>query len=126
MSQKLFFVGAGAIGSYLGAFLSRAGHDVTLVDPWAEQVDAIRQHGLAVTGLHEAARLPRDYEMAVVALKVYDTAWATQLALRHLRADGFVVAAQNCWPDPVVASVAGASRAVGLVMSKIGVALWRA
>ncbi|MGH7331592.1 MAG: ketopantoate reductase family protein, partial [Candidatus Rokuibacteriota bacterium] len=44
---------------------------------------------------------------------------------RHLAPDGYVVSAQNCWPDPIVAGVAGASRAVGLVMSKIGVALWK-
>jgi len=138
MAKKILFVGAGAIGSYLGAFLSRAGHDVTLVDPWADQVEAIRQRGLSVTGphepfearpaavhLHEANRLPRDYEIAFVAMKVYDTAWAAQLALRHLGPDGYVVAAENCWPDPVVAGVVGASRAVGLVMSKIGVALWK-
>ena len=138
MARKLLFVGAGAIGSYLGAFLSRAGHDVTLVDPWADQVETIRERGISVTGphepfearpaavhLHEAARLPRDYDIAFVAMKVYDTAWAAQLALRHLGPDGYVVAAQNCWPDPVVAGVAGASRAVGLVMSKIGVALWK-
>jgi len=138
MARKLLFVGAGAIGSYLGGFLARAGHDVTLVDPWAEQIEAIRQRGLSVAGPHEpfearptavhlgeAARLPRDFEIAFVAMKVYDTAWATQLALRHLGPDGYVVAAQNCWPDPVVAAVAGAARAVGLVMSKIGVALWK-
>src|SRR6266545_4970399 len=138
MGKKLFFIGAGAIGSYLGAFLSRAGHDVTLVDPWSDQVEAIRQHGISVTGphepfearpvavhLHEAARLPRDYHIAFVAMKAYDTAWAAQLALRHLATEGYVVAAQNCWPDPVVAAVAGASRAVGLVMSRIGVAVWR-
>src|SRR5947208_8071227 len=138
MARKLLFVGAGAIGSYLGAFLSRAGHDVTLVDPWAEQVETIRQRGISVTGPHEpfearpaavhlneAARLPRDYDVAFVAMKAYDTAWAAQLALRHLAPDGYVVAAENCWPDPVVASVVGASRAVGLVMSKIGVALWK-
>jgi 2-dehydropantoate 2-reductase len=137
MTQKLLFVGAGAIGSYLGSFLSRAGHDVTLVDPWAEQVEAIRSDGIAVTGphdpftarpaavhLHEAARLSRDFAIAFVAMKAYDTAWATQLALRHLAPGGFVVSSQNCWPDPVVASVAGAGRAIGLVMSKIGVALW--
>src|SRR5262245_49033131 len=113
MVRKLLFVGAGAIGSYLGAFLSRAGHDVTLVDPWAEQVEAVRQHGIAVTGPHDpfrahpaavhlrdAARLSRDFDIAFVAMKVYDTAWATQLALRHLRPEGFVVSAQNCWPDP--------------------------
>jgi 2-dehydropantoate 2-reductase len=135
--MKLLFVGAGAIGSYLGGFLARAGHAVTLVDPWAAQVEAIRERGIGVTGphepfqarpaavhLHEAARLPRDFEIAFVAMKAYDTAWATQLALRHLAPKGYVVAAQNCWPDPVVAAVAGPARAVGLVMSKIGVALW--
>jgi 2-dehydropantoate 2-reductase len=135
--MRILFVGAGAIGSYLGAFLAREGHDVTLVDAWAEQVEAIRQGGIAVTGphepfearptavhLHEAARLPRDFPMAVVAVKAYDTAWAAQLACRHLAPDGYVVSAQNCWPDPEVAAVAGAGRAVGLVMSKIGVAAW--
>lgn len=138
MAKKILFVGAGAIGSYLGAFLSRAGHDVTLVDPWAEQVETIRQRGISVTGPHdpfearptavhlnEAARLPRDFDIAFVAMKVYDTAWATQLAVRHLAPHGYVVSSQNCWPDPIVAAVAGAARAVGLVMSKIGVALWK-
>jgi 2-dehydropantoate 2-reductase len=138
MGKKVLFVGAGAIGSYIGSFLSRAGHDVTLIDPWAEQVEAIRQRGISVSGPHdpfearptavhlgEAQRLPRDFEIAFVAMKVYDTAWATQLALRHLRPDGFVVASENCWPDPIVASIAGPQRSVGLVMSKIGVALWK-
>ena len=137
MSKKILFVGAGAIGSYLGAFLSRAGHDVTLIDPWAEQVETVRRQGIAVTGphdpftarpkivhLHEAQRLPRDFEVAFVAMKVYDTSWATLLALRHIGPGGAIVASQNCWPDPIAASVAGAGRCLGLVMSKIGVALW--
>jgi 2-dehydropantoate 2-reductase len=138
MNRKLLFVGGGAIGSYLGAFLTRAGHDVTIVDPWADNVEAIRQKGITATGphdpfearpkamhLHEAQRLPRDFEIAFVAMKAYDTPWATQLALRHLRSDGYVVSSQNCWPDPMVAAVAGADRSVGLIMSKIGVALWK-
>ena len=137
--MKTLFVGAGAIGSYLGAFLTRAGQDVTLIDPWAEQVETVRAKGISVTGphdpfearpaiyhLHEAQRLPRDFDVAFVAMKAYDTAWATQLAARHLKPEGFVVAAENCWPDPIVASVVGKERAVGLVMSKIGVASWRA
>jgi 2-dehydropantoate 2-reductase len=138
MGKKVLFVGAGAIGSYLGAFLTRAGHDVTIVDAWAEQIETIRARGISVTGphdpfqarpsavhLHEAQRLPRDFDIAFVAMKVYDTAWATQLAIRHLAPHGYVVASENCWPDPIVASVAGASRSVGLVMSKIGVACWK-
>jgi 2-dehydropantoate 2-reductase len=138
MAKKILFVGAGAIGSYIGSFLSRAGHDVTLVDPWAEQVETIRKKGISVTGPHdpfeahpkafhlnESQRMPRDFDIAFVAMKVYDTAWAAQLALRHLKPEGFIVASENCWPDPMVASVAGASRSLGLIMSKIGVALWK-
>src|SRR2546422_2538746 len=131
MAKKILFVGAGAIGSYIGAFLSRAGHDVTLVDPWAEQVEAIRKKGISVTGPHdpfearpaavhlnEAQRLPRDFDLAFVAMKVYDTAWAAQVALRHLKPEGFIVASENCWPDPIVASVAGASGFRGQGLSR--------
>jgi 2-dehydropantoate 2-reductase len=138
MAKKLLFVGAGAIGSYLGSFLSRAGHDVTIVDPWAEQVDTINAQGIKVSGPHdpfvarpravhlnEAAKLPRDFDVAFVAMKVYDTAWATQLAVRHLGPQGYVVASENCWPDPIVASIAGPERSVGLILSKIGVACWK-
>src|SRR5215472_17749345 len=138
MAKKLLFVGAGAIGSYLGSFLSRAGHDVTIIDPWAEQVETIRKQGISVTGphdpfearpkavhLHEAQKLPRDFDIAFVAMKAYDTAWATQLAVRHLSPEGYVVSSQHCWTDPTVAAMAGPGRAVGLVMSKIGVAVWK-
>ena len=138
MSPRLLFIGAGAIGSYLGGFLSRAGHDVTLVDPWPEQVEAIRGRGLKVTGphepfearpaalhVHEAQRLGADLDIAFVAVKAYDTAWATHRALPHLGPAGYVVSAQNCWNDPAVAAIAGPERSVGLVMSKIAVALWQ-
>jgi len=139
MAKRLLFIGAGAIGSYIGSFLARAGHDVTLVDPWPEQVEAVRRGGISVTGphdpfaakptalhVHELQRLDADFDIAFVAMKAYDTAWATWMALPHLKPEGYVVSAQNCWNDPIVASIAGAERSVGLIMSKIGVALWKA
>ena len=138
MKKKIVFVGAGAVGSYLGSFLSRSGHDVTFIDPWAENVETIRRQGIRVTGPHEpfearptavhlseAALFPNDYDIAFVAMKVYDTAWAAQLALRHLAPHGYVVSSQNCFPDPMMAAVVGSSRTVGLVMSNISVALWK-
>ena len=137
-TKSLLFVGAGAVGSYIGAFLSRAGHDVTYIDPWPAQVEAILSRGISVRGphdpfeakakalhVHEAQQLDAPFDIAFIALKTYDTAWATHLALRHLKPEGFVVSAQNCWNDPVVAGIAGVDRSVGLVMSRIGVALWK-
>src|SRR5437879_9705609 len=69
--------------------------------------------------------MARDFDLAFVAMKVYDTAWAAQLALRHLKPEGERAHSVHCCPDPIVRSVAGTARSLGLVMSKIGVALWK-
>ncbi|MGH7633685.1 MAG: ketopantoate reductase family protein, partial [Gemmatimonadaceae bacterium] len=42
--------GAGAIGGTLGAYLARAGADVTVVDTVSEHVDAISAGGIRVAG----------------------------------------------------------------------------
>ena len=41
-------VGAGAIGGVTGASLTRAGHDVLLVDQAADHVAAMNENGLAI------------------------------------------------------------------------------
>jgi 2-dehydropantoate 2-reductase len=49
--MKIAILGAGAMGSVYGAILARAGdNDVWLVDRWQDHIDAIRAHGLKVTG----------------------------------------------------------------------------
>ena len=128
--MKILFVGAGTIGSYLGAFLTRAGHDVTLVDPWAEQVETIRQKGISVTGphepfearpkavhLHELQAVPEPFDAVFIGVKSYDTEWVTWLALPYLRPpDGVVVDFQNGINDHRVAAVAGCGRTLGCVI----------
>jgi len=56
-ATRIAIIGAGAIGSALGALLSRAGHDVTLIGR-AAQVDAIRRDGLRVDGALGSFTLP--------------------------------------------------------------------
>ena len=34
MGKHIVFIGAGAVGGYVGAHLARAGEDVALVDAW--------------------------------------------------------------------------------------------
>ena len=48
--DRLLIWGAGAIGGTVGAFLLRAGHDVTFVDVVPEHVAAIRGGALRITG----------------------------------------------------------------------------
>ena len=47
---KIAVVGAGAIGGLFGGLLRQGGLNVTLIDRWSEHVNAINQHGLAMTG----------------------------------------------------------------------------
>jgi 2-dehydropantoate 2-reductase len=140
MTPRIAIVGAGALGGYVGGSLARLGHDVTLIDPWPEQVEAIRARGLELDGvtpeerftvreakamhLTEAQSLARrPVDVAMVAMKSYDTAWATALIAPYLAPQGFVVSLQNCLNEETIAGVVGWGRVVGVVASVISVDL---
>ena len=50
MSQHVDVLGAGAMGSLFGGLLAEGGLEVTLVDPWQEHIDKIKQDGLQIVG----------------------------------------------------------------------------
>ena len=54
MRPRIAVIGGGAVGAYVGGHLSNLGHDITIIDWWPENVDAIRAHGLHITGMTEA------------------------------------------------------------------------
>ena len=135
--KRIVIMGAGAAGSYLGAYMTRAGYDVTLLDMWAEHVQKMRADGLRASGtqddftvpvkarhLSDAMQLEGGFDIGFLAMKSYDTEWAAHFLKRLVRADGVVVSSQNCMNDRLVASVVGYGRAVGCIMSSITVALW--
>jgi 2-dehydropantoate 2-reductase len=136
--ERICIVGAGAVGGYVGAHLAAAGHEPVLVDPWPEHVEAIRAHGLAVTGMAGAVHgrpralhvcdVPqlareRPFDVAFVAVKSYDTAWATQLVLPYLSATGCLVSLQNGINEPTVAAVAGWPRVLGCAVGALAAEL---
>jgi len=128
--MRIGIVGAGAIGSVVGGLLTKAGQDVTLLDQWPEHVEAMREHGLRLSGtcgehvvkvkachLHEAQAIEEPFDAVFVAVKSYDTEWATALAVRHVRPDGVVVDFQNGINDERVAAIAGRGRTLGCVIT---------
>ena len=135
MAEHIVFVGAGAVGGYVGGHLARAGHAVTLVDPWPEHVDAIKrdglhlggtqgEHNIRVKALHitELQGLPHgSVDIAFICMKLYDTAWATALITPYLAPSGCVVTMQNALVEELVASIAGWGRTLGCIASTISV-----
>jgi len=48
MSKKIAVLGSGANGASIGADLTKAGHDVVLIDQWPEHVEAMRRNGIRI------------------------------------------------------------------------------
>ena len=48
--MKIAIVGAGAMGSVYGGLLAEAGHELWMVDGWQAHIEAIRAHGLQLSG----------------------------------------------------------------------------
>jgi len=113
---KIGVVGAGAMGSLFGGYLSAGGNEVWLVDKWGEHVRAIQRRGLVIveqsgdetSGDEEAGNetvcRPRAVERAAgvgvcdlvfVFVKSYDTASATHQVAALLDSKTVVVTLQN-------------------------------
>ena len=50
MSRRIVFMGAGAVGGYVGGHIARTGEDVTLIDPWPEHIEYIKHNGIHLSG----------------------------------------------------------------------------
>ncbi|MGA1835385.1 2-dehydropantoate 2-reductase [Herbiconiux sp. 11R-BC] len=126
---RIAVLGTGANGAAIGADLARAGLDVTFIDQWPANVEAIRRDGVRVEmmgettvtrvdilHLCEVATLRRPFDVVLLLVKAYDTRWATELIAPHLADDGVVVGVQNGMTGSVIAEVVGEHRALGAVI----------
>ena len=121
--MSILIWGAGAIGGTVGAYLKRAGHDVTFVDVVGEHVAAIAGPGLSITGPIEEFRiaapafmpeaLEGEWDAIYLCVKAHHTAEATRALLPHLAVGGYVLSLQNGLCESVIAEIVGADRVVG-------------
>ena len=95
-------MGAGGIGSYLGALLARSGVDVTLICR-GRHLAAIREKGLSLSTLKESFSVPikatdrpeGGMDLVIQAVKLYDLASSTQQMLPMVGARTVVLPIQN-------------------------------
>jgi 2-dehydropantoate 2-reductase len=99
--MKIVILGAGALGTVLGAHLARAGEDVTLIAR-GQRAAYLQEHGATITGLVDFTVPVRvvtdptqihDADVFIVTVKTYDMASALQ-SVKHLDV-GSVLSIQN-------------------------------
>ena len=127
--MKIAVLGTGANGAGIGADIARAGLDVTFIDQWPANVEAIRTHGIRVEvggervvtpvrALHlcDVATLVEPFDAVLVLVKAYDTRWACELIKPHVAPTGFVVGVQNGMTGETVVDVMGEDRGLDAVI----------
>ncbi len=133
--QHIAFIGAGAVGGYVGGHLTRAGYRVTLIDPWPEHINSMKHDGIRLGGTQGEYRVgvhalhitevqslnQRPVDVAFICMKLYDTEWAAALIKPYLAARGFVITMQNGLVEERVAHILGWGRTLGCIASTISV-----
>ncbi len=130
MGPRIGIMGAGAIGGNIGGMMALAGHDVTLVDQWPEHVEAMKKSGLKVTRpqdekvarvralhIHELQQVSQPFDYAVIAVKSYDTQWATWLMKGYVKPGGAFISAQNGINDDRIADIVGRKNEVPCIVT---------
>jgi 2-dehydropantoate 2-reductase len=127
--RRIAVLGAGANGASIGADLTRAGYDVTLIEQWPEHVRAMRSAGATIVMPDETIVVPVDvydlcqvatfhepFDIVLLLMKAYDSRWAAELIKPHLAEDGLVVGVQNGMSVADIAAAVGERRTMGCVI----------
>ena len=120
--KRIAIMGAGSIGTILGALLTRSGVEVDLIDSYAAHVDALRTCGATVVGNLElnvpvTAYTPDNlegvYDIVFLLCKQTGTREALEQLMPHLHGESVVCTLQNGLPEPRVAEIIGRERTMG-------------
>jgi 2-dehydropantoate 2-reductase len=106
---------------------------------WPENVEAIRARGLELDGVTPEEKFTvtkaktmhitevqslskqKPIDIAFIAVKSYDTEWATMMIKPYVAPDGYFVSLQNCVNEEKIAGIVGWGKTLGLVASLISV-----
>jgi 2-dehydropantoate 2-reductase len=118
--MKFAILGAGALGTILGAHLSRAGHEVAMIVR-GERARILQRQGLVLNGLSDIKARPtviddpqklRETGTLIIATKAINTAAALE-TLRHVQLDNAFAVQNGVLKNELLARVFGYSRVLG-------------
>jgi 2-dehydropantoate 2-reductase len=118
--MRFAILGAGALGSILGAHLAHAGHEVAMIAR-GERARVLQRQGLVLNGLSdikartsvvEDPRKLRETDTLIVATKAIDTGLSLEV-LKHLKVETAFSVQNGVMKNELLARVWGFSRVLG-------------
>lgn len=124
--MKIAVWGAGAIGGVIGAYLVRAGEDITFIDIDLDHIRAMNDAGLTIETLDGDLNVPVKamtveefkktgelLDVVFLAVKAQHTGQAVREFKDRLQEDSVVVSLQNGLCEEVIAGLIGKERTIG-------------
>ena len=124
--MKLAIYGAGSLGTILGAYISRAGVPVDLINRNKSHVEALQSKGARVVGTVQftqqvtactPAEMSCRYDIIFLMTKQQNNAETVQMLKDYLADDGVLVTFQNGLPEMQIAKVLGEDRVLGCTVA---------
>ena len=120
--MRVAIYGAGSLGTILGAFISKAGVPVELINRNKAHVEALKTQGAQVVGTMQFCQpviaytpdeMSGEYDILFLMTKQQHNAEVVQMLKNYLAADGVLVTFQNGLPEMQIAEVLGEERVLG-------------
>lgn len=122
MFERIAIMGAGSLGTILGAYLGRAGKDVTLVDPYEAHVKALNEVGAHVVGKADFVapvkavtpdQMDGNYDLFIYMAKQTYNETALPQMVAHCGENTIICCCQNGVPEMAVAKYWPADKICG-------------
>ncbi len=124
--MKYAIFGAGAMGTILGAYLTKAGVDIDLISRNKKHIDGMKNHGAHVTGAIDftqkvnamyPSEMKDQYDIIFLMTKQLNNEEVVKGLVPFLSRDGVICTMQNGLPELSVSKVIGDDRTFGCAMA---------
>ena len=124
--MRVAIYGAGSLGTILGAFISKAGVPIELINRNKAHVEALNTNGARVVGTMQfvqpvVAYRPDEmsgvYDIIFLMTKQQNNAEVVPMLNEYLASDGVLVTFQNGLPEMQIATILGEERVLGCTVA---------
>ena len=118
--------GAGSLGTILGAFITKNGGQIDLINHNKAHVAALKEKGAHVVGTVDFVQavtaltdeeMEGVYDVIFLMTKQLQNAEVVEFLKPHLAEDGVIVTLQNGLPEPGIAGIVGERRVLGCTVA---------
>ena len=123
--MKCAIYGAGSLGTVLGAYITKSGQDIELVNRNTAHVEALQTHGAHITGTVDLtvpvhailpAQMEGPYDVIFLMTKQQHNREVVTFLKPLLSENGVIVTLQNGLPEEGIAAIVGKEHVLGAVV----------